>query len=327
MSKGIVYILINAVQSEYVKIGKTSRTAQERADELNRQGKTSLAGKHVVAYYEEVENCDLVERLLHEKLKKYRTPEKEFFHIPLREAILTIGSVLKELEKQKRIGITTYYPPQATTPSSWWRNLTQVWKQIFKNHLALSYEPTESELIEGVSNIIYYSRNVELRSLIAKLIMDKDYQKKILNWYKKLDVKNQKLIKSYLERDISEMELTEIIALKNVNCCDNLFVKDLIPITYLQNIETLNCRNTSIRDVEIVKNFLTLREINLNLTEVQSIEPLINLPNLKKLSCDSSKVSKTQIELFEKQKPDCEVEKSHFGDFEIVPKLKRNKKL
>jgi len=327
MGRGVIYILINAVQEGYLKIGKTSRTAQERANELNRQGKTSLAGKHIVAYEEEVENYDLVEYLVHEKLKKHRTNSKEFFHISLRDAINTVRLVIVEMEKQRKMGNMETAPPKASNPFSWWGNLNKVWKQIFKSHLILNYNPTDSELIEGITNIIYYSRNQELRTLISKLIIDKDYQRKIGAWYEKQTILNKKVIKSYLSKDVEEFELEEILRLKELNCIDNLFIDDLSPVSYLRNLEILNCRNTSIKDIEIVRNIPTLRELNINFTEVENIEPIFNLPALKMLSCYESKVSNEQIEDFMRLNPDCEIEKSYFGNLTAPSNLKQKKKL
>lgn len=326
MSKGLIYVLINPVQDGYLKIGKTTRTSQERADELNRQGKTALAGRHIVAYDEEVDNCDLVEYLVHEKLKKYRThTDREFFHIPVRQVIQEIRIVLQEMSNQQNISEISLDKPKATSPFVWWGNLTQIWQQIFKSHVRLDYEPTESELIEGVTNIVYYSRNVELRMIIAKLIEDKDYQKKIGSWYLKLSSQTQKMVKTYLSRKISETELQAIINLKEVNCNDSLFINDLCPIMYLPNIEILNCRNTAIKNVEILKNILTLQEININFTDVETLEPLIDLPNLKMLSCYKSKVSEDEIKRFAERKPSCEIEESYLLDLPSLSKSKRTK--
>jgi hypothetical protein len=70
MSAGSVYILQNSVLPEdMLKIGRTERNAQERAKELFTTG---LPEQFNICYERDVPDCALAEKLVHQRLKKYR---------------------------------------------------------------------------------------------------------------------------------------------------------------------------------------------------------------------------------------------------------------
>lgn len=93
-NRGFIYVLTNpTLQSTLLKIGKTTRSPEERALEIS-QG-TGVATRYLVAYSELVSDCHQVERLVHEKLDKYRFADnREFFLIPLKDAIRIIMEVV-----------------------------------------------------------------------------------------------------------------------------------------------------------------------------------------------------------------------------------------
>ncbi len=84
MSQGYVYILTHPRMEGLVKIGYTTKTPQERCDEISRD--TGVPGKFEVSHSVLVTNCEEVERLVHQRLSDLRY-EKEFFEIGLEESI------------------------------------------------------------------------------------------------------------------------------------------------------------------------------------------------------------------------------------------------
>jgi hypothetical protein len=85
MSAGFVYIMINPAMRGLVKIGLTERTSKERAKDLRGTG---VPDDFIVIYDELVTDCNFVERRLHARFDDYRyQPNREFFQIPIREAV------------------------------------------------------------------------------------------------------------------------------------------------------------------------------------------------------------------------------------------------
>ena len=79
-----------------VKIGLTTRTSETRAIELST---TSLPSDFIVVYDEFVSNCDEVEQILHKKFEDYRVNKRrEFFHIPIKEAIKALQEISKNFQ-------------------------------------------------------------------------------------------------------------------------------------------------------------------------------------------------------------------------------------
>lgn len=88
---GFVYILINPSLSGLVKIGKTTRTPEERAKELS--DATGIPTPFIVAFDEQFEDCDYAESFMHTLLENqgYRVAgNREFFNIPLKDAIRSL---------------------------------------------------------------------------------------------------------------------------------------------------------------------------------------------------------------------------------------------
>jgi hypothetical protein len=105
MPSGTVYILINPAFKDLLKIGKTTRTAEERATEISNG--TGIPSKFVVAYEDFVADCDLAERRIFEILSQHRyESNREFFALKLRDAIPIVMDVVvsinAEVEEESR---------------------------------------------------------------------------------------------------------------------------------------------------------------------------------------------------------------------------------
>lgn len=85
MAQGFVYILLKPSFPEQVKIGRTEQTSELRAKKL---WTTGVPTPFIVVYDELVSDCKAVEDRLHRKFAAYRTTsDREFFRVPVREAI------------------------------------------------------------------------------------------------------------------------------------------------------------------------------------------------------------------------------------------------
>ena len=95
---GHIYILVNPSMEGLVKIGETTREPEERAKELSQA--TGVATPFFVAYSIVVGDCHSAEEYVHAVLECNgfkRSPNREFFQIPLRTAIEVLLAVEKEL--------------------------------------------------------------------------------------------------------------------------------------------------------------------------------------------------------------------------------------
>jgi hypothetical protein len=102
MAAGFVYIFLNVSFPELVKIGRTTVSVEERARQLS--SSTGLPTPFMVIYDELVDDCEAVERLLHQRFDAYRVRgPREFFRIPVREAIRVLKS---EAETRRGIQVT-----------------------------------------------------------------------------------------------------------------------------------------------------------------------------------------------------------------------------
>lgn len=107
MKKKYIYIFTNTHSENVVKIGKTDRYPEIRAEQLNRQSGT--IGKYEVAWFKDVPDNDIAEKIVHHCLKDFNVG-KEYFDIDLSSAIqicenlLTtyFVNVVEQIENQKK---------------------------------------------------------------------------------------------------------------------------------------------------------------------------------------------------------------------------------
>ena len=113
---GYVYILVNPVFPNYVKIGKTTKDPEVRAKELSYG--TGIPAPYGVAWDAFVSNCDEVERLIHQRLAHARARnDREFFAIPLRKAVSLLTEIVAPFERQKESSHETNISEASGEPS------------------------------------------------------------------------------------------------------------------------------------------------------------------------------------------------------------------
>jgi hypothetical protein len=99
MASGVIYVLTNPALKGLLKIGKTTRSVEERAAEIS--GATGVPTKFLVAYEDFVEDCDLAERRIHTALSQYRYgKDREFFALKLKDALPVIMSVIEQVNEE-----------------------------------------------------------------------------------------------------------------------------------------------------------------------------------------------------------------------------------
>jgi hypothetical protein len=106
VAQGAIYILINACMPGLVKIGYSTQSPEERAKKLSES--TGVPTPYLVAWHEDVNHCEEIERSVHTRLEKYRfNRNREFFAIPLKDAIQTVTEIANEFREQERLAKET----------------------------------------------------------------------------------------------------------------------------------------------------------------------------------------------------------------------------
>lgn len=98
---GFIYVLQNPAFPGLLKIGYTTRTPEERAEELSRH--TGVPTPYRVVFSEFFEDCQGAERAIHNALAARRW-NKEFFRITVDEAVAVIRQEKRREGKGRRWG-------------------------------------------------------------------------------------------------------------------------------------------------------------------------------------------------------------------------------
>ena len=99
---GCVYILKNPAMPDLIKIGYTTRTAQERARELY-EGALGVPKPFVVAHINDCEEPRELEAIVHKKLTQYRiNNNREFFRYPADDAYQLVKDLHKKSQQERK---------------------------------------------------------------------------------------------------------------------------------------------------------------------------------------------------------------------------------
>jgi hypothetical protein len=104
MKAGYVYILYNPSIEGVVKIGSTSGSSEARAAQIS--GATGIPTAFLVVHEEYVRDCKVVEQRLHTRFGAVRVnPRREFFRVPLKEAVKALQEVAVEFRPESSEGL------------------------------------------------------------------------------------------------------------------------------------------------------------------------------------------------------------------------------
>ena len=95
MSVGYIYVLSNSTMPGLLKIGYTTGDVKDRMQELS--ASTGVPSPFEVEYYCVTRDVETIEKEVHRRFSNYRKPGKEFFSIPLAQAVATIDSLIKNV--------------------------------------------------------------------------------------------------------------------------------------------------------------------------------------------------------------------------------------
>lgn len=161
--EGHVYILINSSFPNLVKIGRTSKTPQIRAQELS---STGTPGRFMVAYSVSVDNCVEVESEVHRLFAAQRhTNDREFFELEATVAInklieITNGRRIDEVRVTNRIvdtGIATLYLIRVNKRSTYRIGLVNRSKSYLED---VEFKATVVDLYNHIDSSFFYECEV-----------------------------------------------------------------------------------------------------------------------------------------------------------------------
>ena len=148
VSKQYVYIFSNN-EHEKIKIGKTNKHPQVRAEQLSKQ--TGSIGRFTCELFKEVKNSEYIEKTLHYFLREFHY-EKEYYLLDLMTAKEFANKIVKDIEAIEEVIPLII---ENTTPS------IEARIKIIKKMIEKESAPKKIELLkkrlELLDNLLNYS--------------------------------------------------------------------------------------------------------------------------------------------------------------------------
>ncbi|MEZ2354984.1 GIY-YIG nuclease family protein [Caballeronia sp. RCC_10] len=107
MNAGFVYVLANSAMAGLVKVGKTTRSPNERAAELSKA--TGLPSPFIVVYEQFFNDCHETEAFVHTYLERkgYRVSStREFFNAPVNEVVRAVSMAPGAIDNDNCVATT-----------------------------------------------------------------------------------------------------------------------------------------------------------------------------------------------------------------------------
>ncbi|MEN8214857.1 MAG: leucine-rich repeat domain-containing protein [Pseudomonadota bacterium] len=208
--------------------------------------------------------CDCVER----------EPGKR---VSLRTLISRLRGLLSPVVPQEK-PVEKLIPPEQSNirrlnKRTWWSQLDNNWKRIFKNAIGIDAEPTDSDFdkIFNLQKLSCYEHKISdlepLRALTCLLTLD------------------------CRSNEISDLEpLRALTSLRTLSCYENK-IGDLEPLRALMSLRTLSCYENKIGDLEPLRALTSLQILDCSYNEISDLEPLRALTSLQILSCSYNEIS------------------------------------
>lgn len=172
---GYVYVLMNPSMENLVKIGKTNRDPIKRAEELS--STTGVPTPFVVVYDNYFENCSDAESFVHTLLESrgYRiSKHREFFEVPLKEAIDAVISAKEHYDSSGKLDTIKQSDEDELFSSNAGNNFldslnieeekTEPWREMFEI-AEMHYYGLEDRIVDYEEAMKYYLKAAKLGSI------------------------------------------------------------------------------------------------------------------------------------------------------------------
>jgi len=105
------------------------------------------------------------------------------------------------------------------------------------------------------------------------------------NWWDELPIYWKAVFSKQVSIDTEPTteELHQIINMQDLTLADNTYIQNLMPVSRLTNLKSLNIANTEINNLFAIQSLGNLETLDITNTFINSIEPLKDMKNLKKL--------------------------------------------
>jgi hypothetical protein len=190
----------------------------------------------------------------------------------------------------------------------WWNELSPTWKQIFLKNIVLDFEPNDFQLVDAITNIIYYGRNEKLRKSIGQLITNKNFRNHIHKWFTELNSELQAEIKTFIFQLVESKHIEAILGLESIDCSGNLAIQNLEVLTDLPSLKRIDCQNTGIQSLDDLVKCKHLQHLNCNITNIKSLAPIYSISTLQYLSCLQTNLKEKDVEAYKEHCPNVEVD-------------------
>ncbi len=200
---------------------------------------------------------------------------------------------------------------KSSTLILWWNGLETPWREIFKKTAGIDGIPTREQLHKLIFTESLKVSGDQLRDLspVKEFIRLKELEFTGTQISDLSPLSGLANLETLVCSRSPIMDLSPLQNLGNLRhlSFENTRVNDLKPIRELTGIETLNCAGTQLTSLKHISDFTNLKVLDCYNTFIKTLNHLKKMDQLTTLRCYNTRVSDTQVEMFKRDHPNCEV--------------------
>jgi Leucine-rich repeat (LRR) protein len=112
----------------------------------------------------------------------------------------------------------------------------------------------------------------------------------LTSWWSDLSYEWQAIFKRQLnlQDSVSLGEIRNITTIETLDLSGNRYIQNILPLSQILNLKSLNLANTSLSDLSPIRNLTELRTLNIANTKIKDLSPLRYATNLEELNISST---------------------------------------
>ena len=194
---------------------------------------------------------------------------------------------------------------------SWWDELNEQWKNVFKRNVGIKEEPDKNELhlISYLTSMKIDSVNISVLDPLNELFFLRELS---INRSAVRDLTPLKKNKALEKLTINQSPVLDISVLGQLSQLKYLDISstgiaDIEILSDMNKLEVIKLSGIPIKDIKPLQKLDKVKQLDISNTQVKTLSPIDNLTNLDVLICYNTRINDKKVDGFRKLHPDCQI--------------------
>jgi Leucine-rich repeat (LRR) protein len=194
---------------------------------------------------------------------------------------------------------------------SWWDELNENWKNIFKRNAGIKSDPDKNDLhvIGYLNSLRIDSVNISELNPLNELFFLKELS---INRSGVRDLSPLKQNMALEKLTINQSPVLDIAVLGQLTQLKYLDISstgiaDIDILSDMEKLEIIKLSGIPIKDIKPLEKLQNIKQLDISNTQVKTLSPVEKMDNLNVLICYNTKINDKKVDSYRKLHPDCQI--------------------